>query len=164
MYIYEEYSVSVCILVLLILLCIDDLYPLPSLQAVIPIETAMQSTPKRNAPRIVAFTMADKVQYFIGVEQAILVEVGDLTAALYMWFAAFYIFNLEYDKNAKSFGWFFQDVILGLPDSNRRAASYVAIVSDLKARLWLHSTQLFLVATSFLGAYVYTYVTLFILT
>ena len=30
---------------------------------------------------------------------------------------------------------FFQDVILGLPDTNKRGASYVTVISDLKARI-----------------------------
>ena len=89
--------------------------------------------------------MADKVQYFIGVEQAILLEVGDLTSALYV--ASFYVFKLEYE--AKSFGWFFQDVILGLPDCNRRAASYVAVISDIKARQYTSLLNFIIAASSY---------------
>ena len=48
-----------------------------------------------------------------------------ISSALYSWFASFYVFNLEYDQKAKCVGWFIQDLILGLPDSSRRAASYI---------------------------------------
>ena len=98
-------------------------------------EEASQAVPKRNTPRIAAFRAPEKMQYFIFVEQSVLCEALDIQAALYFWFASFYVFNLEYDKNAKLLSLFFQDVILGLPDTNRRGASYISIVSDLKARV-----------------------------
>ena len=92
-------------------------------------------TPKRNSPRIGVFQTQESFQYFIFVEQVVLYEVSDMCSALYSWFAVFYVFNLEYHKNSKCIGWFFQDVILGIPDSTRRAASYISVVSDIKARV-----------------------------
>lgn len=108
------------------------------MQVAIPMEAASQATPRRNTPRIAAFKRTETRQYFIFVEQSVLCETPDIQSALYLWFASFYVFNLEYDKNAKHLSLFFQDVILGLPDTNKRAASYITVISDLKARIkWL---------------------------
>ena len=105
------------------------------MQVAIPMEAASQATPRRNTPRIAAFKGTDTRQFFIFVEQSVLCEAPDIQSALYLWFASFYVFNLEYDKNAKHLSFFFQDVILGIPDTNKRGASYIAVVSDLKARI-----------------------------
>lgn len=105
------------------------------MQVATPMETASQATPRRNTPRIAAFKGTETRQYFIFVEQSVLCEAPDIQSALYFWFAAFYVFNLEYDKNAKHLSLFFQDIILGLPDTNKRGASYVTVVSDLNARI-----------------------------
>ena len=105
------------------------------MQVATPMEVALQTAPRRNTPRIAAFKGPENKQFFVFVEQSVLCEGPDISSTLYFWFASFYVFNLEYDKNAKHLSLFFQDVILGLPDTNKRGASYIAVISDLKARI-----------------------------
>ena len=104
------------------------------MQVATPMESAAQATQRRNTLRIAAFKGTETRQYFISVEQSVLCE-HLISSQLSICGLPHFVFNLEYDKNAKHVSLFFQDVILGLPDTNKRGASYIAVVSDLKARI-----------------------------
>ena len=110
-YVYEEYPVSQFTLLLS--------YTINA--GCYPMEAASQATPSHNIPRIAAFKGTEMRQYFIFVEQSVLCEALDIQSALCG--LLHFVFNLEYDKNAKHLSLFFQDVILGLPDTNKQGAS-----------------------------------------
>ena len=84
------------------------------------------------SPRVAVFSSATKKQFFILVEKAILCEVPCLSTALFVAFASYYVFNLEYPKPVKNILYFFQDFIVKHPDSYDRNSPYLAITSDVK--------------------------------
>ena len=43
-----------------------------------------------------------------------------------------YVYNLEYPPKASCIFFFFQDYLLGYPDSLKRPSSYIAVLSDIK--------------------------------
>ncbi len=107
----------------------------PPLQDVVSIEDAIKTNPVRNAPRVVAMIGECNKQYFVLMEQTVLCEVSSLPLSLYVAFACFYVYNLEYPIKASSIFFFFQDYLLGYPDSVKRPSSYIAVVSDIKKHL-----------------------------
>ena len=74
-------------------------------------------------------------EYLVLCELYALCKASSLQAALFITFAAYYCFNLEYPQPAKAIYYFFQDYILERPDSNKKSASYLAVVSDIKRNL-----------------------------
>lgn len=91
--------------------------------------------PLRNQPRIAAYKLEAKTQYFIICEQAVLCEVPNFDMALFTAFSCYYCFNLEYPLKAKNLFTFFQDCILEQPQSIEKPASYLAVISDIKCNL-----------------------------
>ena len=86
--------------------------------------------PKRNSPRIGAFKSSS--QYFI---YCAVCELPNIRSALFYLFCAYYVFDLEYPKQAQNVFYFLQDYILSYPDSSKRPSTYLAIVSDIKRNL-----------------------------
>ena len=68
--------------------------------------------PHKNAPRIVKLYGGQQDQYFIIVEQDILVGTSSISSAVLLWFAAHYAFDMEYGYT--DVGNFFQDFIYTL--------------------------------------------------
>ena len=99
------------------------------------IEAACVRPPMRTQPRIAAIVGDDSFEYFIVCEQQPLCKVPTLQTAIFIAFACYYCFNLEYPTVAKNVFHFFQDYILGQPDSNKKTGSYLGIVSDIKRNL-----------------------------
>ena len=97
-------------------------------------QQACQQLPIRNQPQIAAIVGEGSTQYFVICESKVLCEVPTLQAALFTAFSA-YCFNLEYPASAKNIFCFFQDYILGHPDSNKKSGTYLATVSDIKRNL-----------------------------
>ena len=62
-----------------------------------------------------------------------LCEVSSLSQALFVAFGCYDVYNLEYPPKASNV--FFQDYLLGYPDSVKRASSYTAVLSDIKKYL-----------------------------
>ena len=85
----------------------------------------------RPSPRVVVFSSATKKQFFVLIEKEVLCEVPCLSTALFVAFAAYYVFNLEYPKPVKNILYFFQDFIVKHPDSRDRNGTYLAITSDI---------------------------------
>ena len=103
------------------------LYPLPKalsvrmhayfLQRGTP--TAEATDKDNNQPHIVMLKDDDDEdtimnQYFISVEQELMIESSNLMAAIFFTIAAHYIFNLSYHRKAGDLWLFIQEKILGL--------------------------------------------------
>ena len=99
------------------------------------ITAACRMPPKRTQPRIAAVVGEENTQYFVVCEQLVLFKVTSLRLAIFFTVASYYCFNLEYPTPAKNLFNFLQDYILGQPDSNKKSASYLAVVSDIKRNL-----------------------------
>ncbi|XP_064382258.1 uncharacterized protein LOC135344490 isoform X1 [Halichondria panicea] len=96
---------------------------------------AIQREPVRNSPRIIALCGAEITQYFVVVERIVLCEAPSIPSALFYTFSAYYVFNLEYPKKAAGIFYFLQDYILAYPDSLKRPATYLSVVSDIKSQV-----------------------------
>ena len=88
--------------------------------------------PKRTQPRIAAFIGEQNTRYMVICEQKVLCKASSLQDCLFTTFAAYYCFNLEYPLPAKNILYFFQDYVLGHPDSRKKSGAYLAVVSDIK--------------------------------
>ena len=60
----------------------------------------------RPSPRVVVLSSTTKKQFLILVEKEVLCEVPCFSMALFVSFASYYIFNLEYPKQVKIFYFF----------------------------------------------------------
>ena len=96
------------------------------------VDQACSSKPHRNSPRVAVFVREGSRQYFVICEQRVLCEVPSLPLALFVTFSAYYVFNLDYPKQAKPVFFFFQDYVMGFPDSFKRPSTYIAVASDIK--------------------------------
>ena len=76
------------------------------------VEDAIQAIPLRNAPRVAAMIGESSKQYFVLMEQTVLCEVSSLPLSLYIAFACYYVYNLEYPIKASSIFFFFKDYLL----------------------------------------------------
>ena len=72
-------------------------------------------------PHIVVFKDEDDElnQYFVSVEQELMLESGNLTAAIFYCLSPHYIFNLTYHKKSGDVWLFVQERVLGLPPKAR---------------------------------------------
>ena len=75
---------------------------------------------ENNQPHIVLFWDEDEDegmahQYFVCVEQELMMESSNVVAAVFFCIAAHYIFNLTYHRKTGDFWPFIQEKILGLP-------------------------------------------------
>ena len=59
-------------------------------------------------------------------------NVNSFSKALFTWFSLFYVFNLEYNKNAKDICLFFQEFVFGLPDSGKKSSTYLSVTTDIQ--------------------------------
>lgn len=138
-YIYEEYQVctNYCIFNCVTLNCM--FYMLQEMESV---ETAYTKLLLRPQPRIAAFVGENRCDYFVVCEQQVMCKVANLKTALFITFASYYCFNLEYPTPAKNVLYFFQDYILGHPDSSERSGSYLGVVSGIKRNINFHAVVL----------------------
>ena len=96
-------------------------------------EQAAAEPPARNTPRIAQFEVDDGTpNYFIFVEQSVLCPASSFCKAVFYWFSAHYVFNLEYSKNLKEFGLFFQEFVFGLPGNCKKTATYLVVTTDIQ--------------------------------
>lgn len=86
--------------------------------------------PHKNAPRIVKLYGGQQDQYFIIVEQDILVGTSSISSAVLLWFAAHYAFDMEYGYT--DVGNFFQDFIFCVGPHKTRKSSYKTITGSIK--------------------------------
>lgn len=98
-------------------------------------EDVATAPPARNAPWIGEFSVEDgEAAYFVFVEQKVFCSVNSFTKSLFIWFSVFYVFNLEYDKNAKDVCLFFQEFVFGLPcNLFRKTSTYMSVTTDISS-------------------------------
>ena len=84
-----------------------------------------------NHTRIAVMISDGAAEYFIISEQKPLCKVPTLKIAIFMAFAAYFAFNLEYPKQVKNLLTFLQDFVLNHPDASKRHASYLGITTDI---------------------------------
>ena len=88
--------------------------------------------PVRNSPRIGRFQSVSAVEYYVFIEQRVLMKVTSLTTALLMWFISHYVFNLEYHKYYQNPAMFIQEFIFNLPESKKKSQCYLTAASELQ--------------------------------
>jgi len=71
------------------------------------VEAACTKPPVRPQPRIAAFVGESACEYFVVCEQQVLCKVPTFQTALFITFASYYIFNLEYPTLARNVFCFF---------------------------------------------------------
>ena len=84
------------------------------------------------SPRVAAFVGEESVQYFILVEGQVLCQIPSFQSALFLVFACYYVFHLDYPKIVRNVFFFFQDYVLAFPDSQKRPFVYLATAADIK--------------------------------
>ena len=60
---------------------------------------------------------ADDSNIFVVVESKVFCTLNSYTKSLFIWFAMFYVINLDYDKNVKDVCLFFQEFLFSLPSN-----------------------------------------------
>lgn len=89
--------------------------------------------PKRNSPWIAELEVLDSdPTYFIYVEQEVLCSTSSFSKAVYYWFAAFYIFNLEYEENTNAVPTFVQEYVFGIPFVGKKTSTYLSVSTDIQ--------------------------------
>ncbi len=91
--------------------------------------------PSSGNPRIGRFAPEDGTEmYFIFVEQLVLCKAQSLERALFIWFSLFYIFDLEYTKEAKEVCLFVHEFLLGMPDNAfTKTLTYISVTIDIQS-------------------------------
>lgn len=84
---------------------------------------------------MIAAFLGESLQYVIVCEKQPLCTATTLQVALFLLFSSYYCFNLDYPVPAKHVLSFMQDYVLGHPDSNKKTATYLATVSDIKRHM-----------------------------
>ena len=71
-------------------------------------------------------------QYFISVEQTLILESSNIFGAVFYWMAAHYIFNVQYHPRASSVLLFLQEKVFSLPSNSvRRTPTFMTHVSGI---------------------------------
>lgn len=100
-------------------------------------ETVATAEPTRIAPWIGEFMVDDgDSTYFIFVEQKVFCTVNSFVKSLFVWFSLFYVFNLEYGKNAREVCLFFQEFVFGLPATGsgcKKSSTYMSVTTDIQS-------------------------------
>ena len=84
-----------------------------------------------NHARIAVMISDVNHEIFVVCEQKPLCKVPSLEEGIFIAFAAYYIFNLEYPKEIRGLMTFLQDYILQVTDNLKRNASYLSISTDI---------------------------------
>jgi hypothetical protein len=102
-----------------------------------PVQELCKLAPPRNSPRIIKIPDTDGVaSYHIICEQTELCHCYSFPEALFLCFATYYLFNLDYPKQVVNVLMFLQDYILNYPDSNPRPAKYIAVTTDINSNVY----------------------------
>lgn len=89
---------------------------------------------ENNFPHIIRLIDADEGipdQFFIAVEQELLVKCRNICDALLVLISVHYIFNIEYNPKVYDFFLFFQECILELSHEGRKSAPYLSFTSAI---------------------------------
>ena len=87
------------------------------------------------SPKIGLFFPDDGTEeYFIFIEKSVLCKVTSFERALFTWFSLFYVFDLQYSKEAKEVCLFFQEFVFGIPDNSvAKSSTYLSITTDIQS-------------------------------
>ena len=69
-------------------------------------------------------------QYFVAIEQRVLIECKSLERAIFIMLAVHYVFNMEYHPVVKDVLYFLQQKLLELADNARKNSSMYLSVSS----------------------------------
>ncbi len=97
-------------------------------------EVSAREDPVRSSPRIARFQSLDtRGEYYVFIEQKVFVQLTSFTMALFIWFCAHYVFNLEYNKYYQNAAMFFQEFVFELPecDPKKKKQGYLTAVAEL---------------------------------
>ena len=67
-----------------------------------------------NQPHIVVVTKDEYCQYFIAIEQMMMLECNNVMTALFLLLASHYVFNLSYHHKVMDFFLFLQERVAGI--------------------------------------------------
>ena len=70
---------------------------------------------ENNQPHIVVIQQDDYDQYFLAIEQTLMLESRDVAAALFLLLASHYVFNLSYHSKCSDLMTFVQEKIAKIP-------------------------------------------------
>ena len=70
-------------------------------------------------------------QYFIAVEQELLLECKNFENAVFLLMAVHYVFNIEYHPKVKDVFFFLQKKVLDIPDTNKHSPMYLSVSSAI---------------------------------
>ena len=70
-------------------------------------------------------------QYFIAIEQQLLLECQTLERAIFTMFAVHYVFNIEYHSKVKDVFYFLQEKVFGFTDTFKKSAIYLSVSSSI---------------------------------
>lgn len=70
-------------------------------------------------------------QFFIAVEQELLVKCRNISNALLILISVHFIFNIEYNPKVHDIMCFIQEHVMGLPFDGRKSAQYLSFTSAM---------------------------------
>ena len=95
----------------------------------------MEAVDGESTQPIVRFTDADTdiaPQIFIAVEGDLLIQCGNLPAAIYVMLAAHYIFDIQYNPKVNDVHLFLQEKVFGLSDPHaKKSSTYLSVVAGI---------------------------------
>ena len=100
------------------------------------VETACTMPPLRPQPRIAAFVGENSCDSFVVCEQQVMCKVPNLKTALFIAFASYYCFNLEYPTLAKNVFFLFSRLHTRPSRFQKEiGGGYPGVVSDIKRNI-----------------------------
>lgn len=90
---------------------------------------------KNPTPLIACFqTGPSQLSYFIFIEHVIVTQrLTSFSSALFVLFATFFIYNLEYTKEVADVASFIQELIFLLPCKRRKTTTYLTATTGIKS-------------------------------
>ena len=90
--------------------------------------------PLRPSPRFASFKTVDgTTDYFVFVNCKPLCKVAIFARAIMLWFVSHYIFHLEYAKEIKEIGYFFQETVFGSIAKAKKTATYLSVTTAIQS-------------------------------
>ncbi|XP_019854847.1 PREDICTED: uncharacterized protein LOC109583811 [Amphimedon queenslandica] len=102
---------------------------IPYILRSVPVGTDPSAAPDKsnNCPHIVIFEGDELDQYFIAIEQCLILECKDIPTALFLLIASHYVFNISYQPKAQDFFAFIESKLLNISSSTYKSKSPVAL-------------------------------------
>ena len=93
---------------------------------------------ENNQPYILKLFDADSdiaSQYFIVIEQSLMIECSNMMSALFSLFAVHYVFNIQYHTRLKDFFQLIEDKVIGMKTSNKKTAVFLSVTTAAECYL-----------------------------